>query len=312
MLAFHRCGGEKVSQMWRITQYTLIFAVLSIVVGCGKEHEMATDNWDTPTRLAIYMAEKLDDDYNKAPALIVIASSLAEAGNTEQAVAALNQALDVDEKREFPILDTSTRRDIISALATTEQTSLDLASLKDVLGLAQQSVDHECGHVFTVTTPTRAGVLLDDVSPFQKQLLEEARRHEIESDSDFKFFNDSYLSDNAKDFANAGNIQQAVETTQRIEDLGLRANSFVRIASVLVQLGDHTQSLATLRHSVSVAQEIEDLDHRKYVLSDIALMLVTEPVSENESNYPIRRMKKSFTPEEKQLAKQLVEAIQVN
>ena len=46
------------------------------------------------------------------------------------------------------------------------------------------------------------------------------------------------------------------------------------------------------------------------------MTLATEPIPENKEDHPdrpdVRRMKKAFTPKEKQLAKQIVEAMQGN
>ena len=56
--------------------------------------------------------------------------------------------------------------------------------------------------------------------------------------------------------------------------------------------------------------------HQTEILRIIALALATEPVPDKK-NKPVHpgpavRMKKAFTPEEKQFAKQLVEAVQEN
>jgi len=69
---------------------------------------------------------------------------------------------------------------------------------------------------------------------------------------------------------------------------------------------------------LEAAQKSEDGNRKVTVLSDLAMILATEPHPEERQDYyslyyiKIPRMKKSFTPEEKQFAKQLVEAVQEN
>jgi hypothetical protein len=72
--------------------------------------------------------------------------------------------------------------------------------------------------------------------------------------------------------------------------------------------------LATLKQAAEAAQEIQNGFAKEIMLSQIAAFLATEPIPENKKDHPngrgpvVRRMKETFTPKEKQLAKQLVEA----
>ncbi len=84
------------------------------------------------------------------------------------------------------------------------------------------------------------------------------------------------------------------------------------IALAQVEAGDKEQALATLKQALEVAQKIEYASYKAIALREIAMTLATEPIPENKKDNPVvRRMKKDFTPKEKQLAKQLVEAIPV-
>ena len=109
-----------------------------------------------------------------------------------------------------------------------------------------------------------------------------------------------------------------MEVAQKIENSMTKAFVLRDIASALamVKAGDKEQALATLKQAVEVAQKIEDAGRKAPVLSGMALMLATDPIPENKkdnSSFPFGgRMKTAFTPKEKQLAKQLVEAIQGN
>ena len=152
----------------------------------------------------------------------------------------------------------------------------------------------------------------------------------------------------ATKLARAGQFKQAVEVAQKIEDARSKAFALMDIASAQAKAGDKKQALATLKQALEVAQKIEDVisltiiasklarageinlavefaqkfeDARRKELSlwMITMTLATEPIPEikMDTHYRlgrlvVRRMKKTFTPKEKQLAKQLVEAIQGN
>ncbi|MCH8210582.1 MAG: hypothetical protein IIB99_04340 [Planctomycetes bacterium] len=103
---------------------------------------------------------------------------------------------------------------------------------------------------------------------------------------------------------------------QKIENAGEKASALSSIASAQVEAGNKEQALAILKQAVEVAQKIEMAYFKQSALREIAMTLATEPIPENKKDNPdrpvVRRMKKAFTPKEKQLAKQLVEAMQGN
>ena len=111
-------------------------------------------------------------------------------------------------------------------------------------------------------------------------------------------------------------LKQAVAATQIIENAIGKADVLRGIALVQAKAGDKEQALATLKQALEVAQKIEDARRKATALRAIAMTLTTEPLRENKKDNPDRpverRMKKAFTPKEKQLAKQLVEAMQGN
>ena len=112
------------------------------------------------------------------------------------------------------------------------------------------------------------------------------------------------LSKIALALAEAGDFKQAVEVAQKIENARFKTSALSDIASALAKAGDSNQA-------VEVAQKIENAKYKILALSNIAMTLATEPISENKKDdRAVHLMKKSFTPKEKQLAKQLVEAVQ--
>ena len=116
----------------------------------------------------------------------------------------------------------------------------------------------------------------------------------------------------------------ALFMAQKIERADFKAKALRAVASAQVEAGDKEQALATLKQAVEAAQKIhlpgltmqQRASFKQSALRNIAMALATEPILENKkdnSNRSVeRRMKKAFTPKEKQLAKQLVEAVQGN
>ena len=142
--------------------------------------------------------------------------------------------------------------------------------------------------------------------------------------------------------AKAGEIGHAREIAQQIGDAELKASTLARIASTQIEMGDKQQGLAILRLAMETAQKIIKARAKDYALEDIALTqvyagvnkqaseateliddartklrilnrlalaLATESVSDFEQYLDGRRLKTAFTLSERQLAKQLAEAI---
>jgi hypothetical protein len=103
-------------------------------------------------------------------------------------------------------------------------------------------------------------------------------------------------------------LKQAAEAVQKIEDASLEASPLFDIAIAPVLAGE-------IKQATEVAQEIQNGFGKEIMLSRIAAFLATEPIPENKKDHPngrgpvVRRMKKAFTPQEKRLAKQIVEAM---
>ncbi|MFN0196933.1 MAG: hypothetical protein ACKVT0_09305, partial [Planctomycetaceae bacterium] len=83
---------------------------------------------------------------------------------------------------------------------------------------------------------------------------------------------------------------------------------------VLSQIAEAFADIGDFAQAIELTQSIGNADYKSYALRDIAQTLASEPIRENREcklGMPIkRRFKKEFTPEEQQLARQLVEAMQ--
>ena len=107
-------------------------------------------------------------------------------------------------------------------------------------------------------------------------------------------------------------LKQAIELAQKFKDAANRAHHLGAIASTQIEAGDRQQALVTLAQVVGLAQREQNAFSKGFLLIDIAMMLVTDPVSDNKTyewGEPVRRMKTSFTPKEKQLARLFVKVM---
>ena len=116
-----------------IKQFLLLFGVLMFLVGCGQKAEAAAPQaqpkakeakkaetatpkeaanpWDTPTRFALFIAQK----NWKLSTLTAIASAQVEAGDQQQALATLKQALEAAQK-----IENSTKASNLSTVASAQ------------------------------------------------------------------------------------------------------------------------------------------------------------------------------------------------
>ncbi len=128
-------------------QSILLFAVLVFFVGCGRKAEAAAPEaqskptpkdaanpWDTPTGLALFMAEKIEPATSKASALSDVATALIGAGEKEQALATLKQALEVAQGIELAFAKAPALTEIATALAKAGE-------IKPALEVAQRIED---------------------------------------------------------------------------------------------------------------------------------------------------------------------------
>ena len=102
-------------------------------------------------------------------------------------------------------------------------------------------------------------------------------------------------------------LKQVVDLAQGIEDANEKANTLSRISHRLTQAGQYKQAMETV-------QLIEAAERKKSAMQGLARVLPVFPETNMRLRHinfiDIKRMKKSFTPEEQEFAKQLVKAIQ--
>ena len=134
--------------MQGIKHSVLLFASLVLLAGFGATDEAATPNsrsnalepkpWDTPARLALFVAQKIENADYKAFALWDIARAQVEAGDKGQALATLKQATQNTQKIENAYYKASVLRDIASAQVEAGDKEQALATLKQALEVAQK------------------------------------------------------------------------------------------------------------------------------------------------------------------------------
>jgi len=102
-------------------------------------------------------------------------------------------------------------------------------------------------------------------------------------------------------------LKQVVDLAQGIEDANEKANTLSRISHRLTQAGQYKQAMETV-------QLIEAAERKKSAMQGLARVLPVFPETNMRLRHinfiDIKRMKKSFTPEEQEFAKKLVDAIQ--
>ena len=121
----------------------------------------------------------------------------------------------------------------------------------------------------------------------------------------------------ARALANVGDFKKALEVAHMSRDGRNKVDIHMYIdAWANGVFTGRRHDLVTLEQVLESVQTVEDAGFRTAIMQMIALALATEPVPDRK-NKPVHpgsavRMKKAFTLKEKQFAKQLVEAVQVN
>ena len=109
--------------------------------------------------------------------------------------------------------------------------------------------------------------------------------------------------------------KQAAEVSHEIDNTRDKAFVLISVASTLTKVEENEQALATLKQAVDVTERIEDAGTKEVLLRNIAMKLAIEPVPVNNKVTVLYRpygMKRAFTLKEKQLGKQIVEALRDN
>jgi tetratricopeptide (TPR) repeat protein len=278
---------------------------------------------------AVEVALKAERVSIHVEALCTIAKALRKRGDKERALATLNQAVEVIEKGPTfgpPISESSDY--LLGKVADT------LAEL----GYGKQAVELANRVLYQVSALESIALVLAQAGDCEqalatvKQAVELAQTLDDEQErdrSDFLPFIVSILATNC-----AGH---APEVARMIKDPADRAHALQISALGLSEAGGEEKALETLTQAVEVAQKIEEAEERLMILQGIAMTLATEPLpggkkndlrvparqlpplpltswrgKKNVPHRPARRMKRNFKPEERRLAKQVLEALPGN
>jgi tetratricopeptide (TPR) repeat protein len=250
---------------------------------------------------AMEVAQQLSSDVDKASVLVGIASHQVAAGDKEQGLATLSQAeelvqqIGTDGAPATPDLDSALTkalrlREIASVQVDAGEQDRAAGTLSQALELAQQ-VENAIAKANTLNDIASAYVRAGKTS----QALEIAQQIEHAATKQY------LLREIAMALSTSGGFEQALDVAQQIEPGTIKAITLSGIALAEVDAEKTTQVLDS-------AQQNKDL-----LLMHMAMGLATEPVPEKKRDNmrpaASRRMKKAFTTKEKELARQLVDAI---
>jgi cytohesin len=264
---------------------TLNYIATALFKAGEKKQALAT------LKQAVEEAKKIDNYGYKASALNKIGTALVEVGEKEEALAILKRAREAAQKIESRgFSGTQALSNIASAMVEAGDRKEALATLKQVM----------------------ASQKINDETQINKRFEEQFGLSEVKANA---------IAGVASAMAKAGDkeqsaaiLKQVVEQAQKIKMTENKAIVLSVISGSLNATGElKEQSAAILKQSIEEAQKIQDLRmkasiHQMAILPVLAME--SGPNEKDEEGRPLYRLKKAFSPEEKQLAKQLVEAIQ--
>ena len=264
---------------------TLNYIATALFKAGEKKQALAT------LKQAVEEAKKIDNYGYKASALNKIGTALVEVGEKEEALAILKRAREAAQKIESRgFSGTQALSNIASAMVEAGDRKEALATLKQVM----------------------ASQKINDETQINKRFEEQFGLSEVKANA---------IAGVASAMAKAGDkeqsaaiLKQVVEQAQKIKMTENKAIVLSVISGSLNATGElKEQSAAILKQSIEEAQKIQDLRmkasiHQMAILPVLAME--SGPNEKDDEGRPLYRLKKDFSTEEKQLAKQLVEAIQ--
>ena len=251
---------------------------------------------------ALVVAEAIKGDKNKANVLQSILTRAAHAqyfsGGKGQDLVLLQQGL----KLARTIKDEGFKHKalmIILRLVSAEDAQKASEILRQALEVAQ---------TIKVEQPTNGALLENTRIIVGRPLPDWLRLQHLKRD---------IMTSIARALANVGDYKKALEVAHMSRDGRNKVDVTVYIGSWADGVfAGRRHDLVTLEQVLESVQTVEDAGFRTAIMQMIALALATEPMPDRK-NKPVHpgstvRMKKAFTLKEKQFAKQLVEAVQVN
>ena len=226
---------------------------------------------------AIELVSRMRGGMARAPALLAIASAQVAAGQKEVALATLKQAEEAGDKVAKIFLP---KHDVNIAIGLAEAGEKEqaVAKLKQAVEAAKV---YEKNQFSSASKESTIAMRLMDLLPAVINVADKDLKMTI--------------------------LKQVVDLAQGIEDANEKANTLSRISRRLTQAGQYKQAMETV-------QLIEAAERKKSAMQGLARVLPVFPETNMRLRHinfiDIKRMKKSFTPEEQEFAKKLVDAIQ--
>lgn len=278
----------------------------------------------TTQKLAIEIANKSSKPLWRVTALCRVASSMSQTGNKSEASMVMNQSLKEIDK----IKNSNSKGFAISDIAVV---LTKIGKIEQALALTEK-----------IESKTSRGMAIKDIA------IELAKAGKVENSLDIlqkhtdEIDRKMAMSKIVKHLAETGKIKQAIAVEQKMSDDSFKVDALTGIALALARENKHVRGLkyaqsinygmyknyaleemaiiaaknGNFKQSIEEVKLLRRADLNSATLAKIALLLATEPLPNNKKYDPkyhiIRKMKNSFTPQEKQFAKQLFKLVQAN
>ncbi|QDT40046.1 PPR repeat protein [Gimesia alba] len=230
--------------------------------------------------------------FYKKSALVYLTIGAAQSGNGEQTLALVQQLLDLG--KIDPLRD-SFPDGIVVHLVKADR----LGSATQVIDMIPYPIIQSRLLIRIANELARKGETEEALSIAQKINENEQR--------------DSALTLVAARLSEAGNTDDAFEVASQIKDKSEQADSFIWIASKMLRNGNKTKGITLLGKALDFISKDKTTNYR--VDLEMSVMpLACEPLTKVQQQSAemdiVTPLKKTFTPEEKQMAERLLKAVQ--
>ncbi|TWU12979.1 photosystem I assembly protein Ycf3 [Symmachiella macrocystis] len=296
------------------------------------------DTWETPSGLAQFMAMTIEDDGKRARALTEIGAAQFEAGEKQQALETLGHAVRAAQKSRNVRQKASALNSIVLILVKArkdERVREVVQAIRDHrerrtvqrnlvhYHIATGDFERAVETVRTMESDSTQAFLLIEIAAAQvkkgdqKQALETLKQAtEVAETIQTPHRKASLLNSVSRILFHAGDkeqalavLNQALELAQMIENSRSKAFALGEIAASQKQMRGTVEAIVTLKQALEVSQAIKNETTQNFTIRKIAIEFAMEPRTDEKIENSNRRMKKEFTPEEKQIVKLFVEAM---
>ena len=218
------------------------------------------------TREALATVQQIEDAHDRTRAFVNVAEAQAKAGNVREAERSLSKAMATMQQIEEDYLRDLVLSSIASVQAEAGNTREALATVQRM----EDAGDRAWAFSRIAKTQAEAGNVRE-----AKRLLSKAMAtmQQIEED----YLRVFVLSNIASVQAEAGNVREAerslskaMSTAQRIEDADVRAEAFIGIAEAQAEAGSVREAERSLSKAMATTQRIEDAGDRAWAFTGIA------------------------------------------